>query len=544
MATPREVWQKAFSESSVRPGAYETMSGIPLQPVYGPDDGEFPGVYPYTRGPYASMYRSKLWTMRMFAGFGTADDTNKRFKDIINSGGDGLSTAFDMPTLLGLDSDDTMSLGEVGRCGVAIDTVEDMDDLYRDIDLSKITTSMTINSPAAVLLSMFIAQSERNGTPRARLGGTLQNDILKEYQAQKEFVFPPRQGMRLVRDTIAFTAAEMPKWHSVSISGYHIREAGSTAAEELAFTLANGFAYVELAAQTGLSVDAFAPRLSFFFNAHIDFFEEIAKYRAARRIWARWLKERYGATSERSMQLRFHTQTAGVSLTAQQPEVNIVRTAIEALAGVLGGTQSLHTNSMDEAMALPTERAARIALRTQQVIANETNVTAVADPLGGSWYVEELTNEMERRAEEIFADIEAFGNGSMLDGCINGIEENWFQSRIADSAYDLERKFNSGKRIIVGVSQFLEGNDEDEIDLLRITNEDEQKQRRRLEAVRLSRNSAAVAESLAVLETEAADPEINLMPALINASNAQATVGEMMKSMGTVFGRHIEVPTI
>ena len=544
MATPREVWQKAFSESSVRPGAYETMSGIPLEPVYGPDDGEFPGVYPYTRGPYASMYRSKLWTMRMFAGFGTADDTNKRFKDIINSGGDGLSTAFDMPTLLGLDSDDTMSLGEVGRCGVAIDTVEDMDDLYRDIDLGKITTSMTINSPAAVLLSMFIAQAERNGTPRARLGGTLQNDILKEYQAQKEFVFPPRQGMRLVRDTIAFTAAEMPKWHSVSISGYHIREAGSTAAEELAFTLANGFAYVELAAQTGLSVDAFAPRLSFFFNAHIDFFEEIAKYRAARRIWARWLKERYGATSERSLQLRFHTQTAGVSLTAQQPEVNIVRTAIEALAGVLGGTQSLHTNSMDEAMALPTERAARIALRTQQVIANETNVTAVADPLGGSWYVEELTNEMERRAEEIFSDIEAFGNGSMLDGCINGIEENWFQSRIADSAYDLERKFNSGERIIVGVSQFLEGNDEDEIDLLRITNEDEQKQRRRLEAVRSSRNSAAVAESLAVLETEAADPEINLMPALINASNAQATVGEMMKSMGTVFGRHIEVPTI
>ena len=544
MATPREVWQKAFSESSVRPGAYETMSGIPVQPVYGPDDGEFPGVYPYTRGPYASMYRSKLWTMRMFAGFGTADDTNKRFKDIINSGGDGLSTAFDMPTLLGLDSDDTMSLGEVGRCGVAIDTVEDMDDLYRDIDLGKITTSMTINSPAAVLFSMFIAQAERNGTPRARLGGTLQNDILKEYQAQKEFVFPPRQGMRLVRDTIAFTAAEMPKWHSVSISGYHIREAGSTAAEELAFTLANGFAYVELAAQTGLSVDAFAPRLSFFFNAHIDFFEEIAKYRAARRIWARWLKERYGATSERSLQLRFHTQTAGVSLTAQQPEVNIVRTAIEALAGVLGGTQSLHTNSMDEAMALPTERAARIALRTQQVIANETNVTAVADPLGGSWYVEELTNEMERRAEEIFADIEAFGNGSMLDGCINGIEENWFQSRIADSAYDLERKFNSGERIIVGVSHFLEGNDEDEIDLLRITNEDEQKQCRRLEAVRSSRNSAAVAESLAVLETEAADPEINLMPALINASNAQATVGEMMKSMGTVFGRHIEVPTI
>jgi methylmalonyl-CoA mutase N-terminal domain/subunit len=542
--SPRQEWSEAFEASKLREGEYTTMSGIPLKPVYGPEDAEHPGVYPYTRGPYASMYRSKLWTMRMFAGFGTAEDTNWRFKEIIKSGGDGLSTAFDMPTLLGLDSDDEMSEGEVGRCGVAIDTLADMEDLYSGIDLSQITTSMTINSPAAVIFAMFIAQAEKAGVNRARVGGTLQNDILKEYQAQKEFVFPPRQSMRLVRDTIAFTAEEMPKWHSISISGYHIREAGSTAAEELAFTIANGFAYVELALQAGLPIDSFAPRLSFFFNAHIDFFEEIAKYRAARRIWARWLKERYGATNERSLQLRFHTQTAGVSLTAQQPEVNIVRTAIEALAGVLGGTQSLHTNSMDEAMALPTERAARIALRTQQVIANETNVTAVADPLGGSWYVEELTNEMDRRAEEIFAEIEAFGNGSMLDGCINGIEENWFQSRIADSAYDLERKFNSGERIIVGVSHFLEGNDEDEIDLLRITNEDEQKQRRRLEAVRSSRNSAAVAESLAVLETEAADPEINLMPALINASNAQATVGEMMKSMGTVFGRHIEVPTI
>jgi methylmalonyl-CoA mutase N-terminal domain/subunit len=419
-----------------------------------------------------------------------------------------------------------------------------MDDLFGGIDLGKITTSMTINSPAAVLFAMFIAQAERNGIPRANLGGTLQNDILKEYQAQKEFVFPPRQGMRLVRDTISFASAEMPKWHSVSISGYHIREAGSTAAEELAFTLANGFAYVELAIQAGLSVDAFAPRLSFFFNAHIDFFEEIAKYRAARRIWARWLKERYGATQERSLQLRFHTQTAGGSLTAQQPEVNIVRTAIEALAGVLGGTQSLHTNSMDEAMALPTDRAARIALRTQQVIAHETNVAAVADPLGGSWFVEELTDEMERRAEELFAEIAEFGQGSMLDGCIKGIEDNWFQSRIADSAYELERKFNSGERIIVGVSHFLEGNDDEEIELLRITNEDEKKQRSRLENVRASRNTAAVSQALSELESQASDPEINLMPALIQASNAQATVGEMMRSMGTVFGRHIEVPTI
>jgi methylmalonyl-CoA mutase, N-terminal domain len=544
MSTPRKMWETAFNESPLRSGAFETMSGIPLDPVYGSADSEYPGVYPYTRGPYASMYRSKLWTMRMFAGFGTADDTNKRFKDIIKAGGDGLSTAFDMPTLLGLDSDDVMALGEVGRCGVAIDTVEDMDDLFGGIDLGKITTSMTINSPAAVLFAMFIAQAERNGIPRANLGGTLQNDILKEYQAQKEFVFPPRQGMRLVRDTISFASAEMPKWHSVSISGYHIREAGSTAAEELAFTLANGFAYVELAIQAGLSVDAFAPRLSFFFNAHIDFFEEIAKYRAARRIWARWLKERYGATQERSLQLRFHTQTAGVSLTAQQPEVNIVRTAIEALAGVLGGTQSLHTNSMDEAMALPTDRAARIALRTQQVIAHETNVAAVADPLGGSWFVEELTDEMERRAEELFAEIAEFGQGSMLDGCIKGIEDNWFQSRIADSAYELERKFNSGERIIVGVSHFLEGNDDEEIELLRITNEDEKKQRSRLENVRASRNATAVSQALSELESQASDPEINLMPALIQASNAQATVGEMMRSMGTVFGRHIEVPTI
>ena len=482
--------------------------------------------------------------MRMFAGFGTADDTNKRFKDIISSGGDGLSTAFDMPTLLGLDSDDKMSLGEVGRCGVAIDSIEDMLDLYRDIDLSKITTSMTINSPAAVMLAMFVAQAESNGIPRSRLGGTLQNDILKEYQAQKEFVFPPRQGMRLVRDTIAFTSAEMPKWHSISISGYHIREAGSTAAEELAFTLANGFAYVELAKQAGLDVDAFAPRLSFFFNAHIDFFEEIAKYRAARRIWARWMNLHYGSINEKSQQLKFHTQTAGVSLTAQQPEVNIVRTAIEALAGVLGGTQSLHTNSMDEALALPSQRAARIALRTQQVIAHETNVAHVADPLGGSWYIEELTDEMERRAEQIFAEIMEMGSGSMLDGCINGIEENWFQGKIADSAYELERTFNSGQRIVVGVNRFQEGNDEDDLAILRITNEDELKQRRRLESVRASRDTGKIDVVLARLEAEASDPTINLMPTLIDASNNRATIGEMMKAMGNVFGRHVEVPTI
>lgn len=540
----RQQWEEAFGASKLTPGTHATMSGIPLKPVYGPDDGEFPGQYPYTRGPYASMYRSKLWTMRMFAGFGTAEDTNWRFKEIINSGGTGLSTAFDMPTLLGLDSDHEMSIGEVGRCGVAIDTLADMSDLYAGIDLGQITTSMTINSPAAVIFAMFIAQAEQSGIPRAQLGGTLQNDILKEYQAQKEYVFPPRQSMRLVRDTIDFTAAEMPRWHSISISGYHIREAGSTAAEELAFTLANGFAYVELAMQAGLDVDAFAPRLSFFFNAHIDFFEEIAKYRAARRIWARWMKERYGAENERSMQLRFHTQTAGVSLTAQQPEVNIVRTAIEALAGVLGGSQSLHTNSMDEAMALPTEKAARIALRTQQIIAHETNVASVADPLGGSYFVEELTDEMERQAEELFAHLDVLGNGSMLEGAIQGIEENWFQGRIADSAYELERRFNTGDHIRVGVNAFREGNDDAQIDLLRISNEDEKKQRKRLSQVRQDRDQATVDASLARVRADAADPEANLMPALIDAVKSYATLGEIMGTMEDEFGRHVEVPVI
>lgn len=542
--SPREQWEQAFNASPTRDAEFTTLSGIPIDPVYGPEDGNFPGQYPYTRGPYASMYRSRLWTMRMFAGFGTAEDTNWRFKEIIKAGGTGLSTAFDMPTLLGLDSDDPMSLGEVGRCGVAVDSLSDMEDLYAGIDLGEVTTSMTINSPAAVIFAMFIAQAEKAGVNRAQLGGTLQNDILKEYQAQKEFVFPPRQSMRLVRDTIDFTSREMPRWHSVSISGYHIREAGSTAVEELAFTLANGFAYVELALAAGLDVDAFAPRLSFFFNAHIDFFEEIAKYRAARRIWARWMKERYGATDPRSMQCRFHSQTAGVSLTAQQPEVNIARTAIEALAGVLGGTQSLHTNSMDEALALPTEKAARIALRTQQVIAHETNVAHVADPLGGSYYVESLTDEVERQAEEIFAHLESLGNGSLLEGVITGIEENWFQGRISDSAYDLERRLNAGQRITVGVNDFQAGNEEDQIQLLRITNEDEQRQRKRLDTVRSDRNQDAVTEVLNKLQVEAEDPEVNLMPTLIEASHAYATVGEMMNTMAGVFGRHVEVPSI
>ena len=544
MASNRDIWEKAFSEANLRDADFSTMSGIPVNPVYGGDDCEYPGQYPYTRGPHASMYRSKLWTMRMFAGFGTAADTNYRFKEIIKAGGDGLSTAFDMPTLMGLDSNDPMSEGEVGRCGVAVDNLADMEDLYADLDLSTITTSMTINSPAAVIFAMYVAQAEKRGIHRSQLGGTLQNDILKEYQAQKEFVFPPRQAMRLVRDTIAFTTSEMPKWNSISISGYNIREAGSTAAEELAFTLANGFAYVELGLQSGLKVDDFAPRLSFFFNAHIDFFEEIAKYRAARRIWARWMRERYGARDEPSMKLRFHTQTAGVSLTAQQPENNIVRTAIEALAGVLGGTQSLHTNSMDEALALPTEKAVRIALRTQQIIAHETNVTHVADPLGGSWYVESLTDEIERQAELIFAEINEMGSGSMLEGAIFGIESNYFQGRIADSSYKLEVEFGKGRRVVVGVNRFLEGNDDDSIETLEITSADEERQLKRLEHIRGTRNQVLVDEVLTNLARDAADTSINLMPRLIEAVSTYATLGEIMAVLGGVFGRHIEVPSI
>ncbi|MGC8510797.1 MAG: acyl-CoA mutase large subunit family protein [Acidimicrobiales bacterium] len=539
-----ERWRLEYSAATPHRERVTTMSGVPLEPVYGPADAEFPGVYPYTRGIHASMYRSRLWTMRMFAGFGTARDTNERFREIIDAGGTGLSTAFDMPTLLGIDSDDPMARGEVGRCGVAIDSLADVSDLFEGIDLGAITTSMTINSPAAVMLALFVANAEAHGVPRKRLGGTLQNDILKEYQAQKEFIFPPRQSMRLVRDTMAFTAAEMPKWNSISVSGYHIREAGSTAAEELAFTLANGFAYVELAREAGLGVDTVAPRLSFFFNAHIDFFEEIAKYRAARRLWATWMRHHYGATDERSWQLRFHTQTAGVSLTAQQPEVNIARTAIEALAGVLGGTQSLHTNSMDEALALPSQKAARLALRTQQVLAYETHVADVADPLGGSWFIEELTDEMVRRAESLFAEIAEMGQGSMLEGCIKGIEDNWFQGHIADSAYELERAFNAGERIVVGVNAFTEGNDDDDLTLLRVTNEDESRQIARLARVRQTRDDDAVREALDHLARDAADPAVNLMGSLIGAARAYATVGEMMGAMVNVFGRYVEVPSL
>jgi methylmalonyl-CoA mutase N-terminal domain/subunit len=544
--TPRDEWQAAYARSPLRDADFETLSGIPLEPVYGPPDGsgEYPGVFPYTRGPYASMYRSKLWTMRMFAGFGTATDTNWRFRELLAAGGSGLSTAFDMPTLMGLDSDHELAEGEVGRCGVAVDTLADVEDLYAGIDLEKVTTSMTVNAPAIVLFAMYVANAEKQGASRRNLGGTLQNDILKEYQAQKEFVFPPRPSVRLVTDVVRFCAAEMPRWHPVSVSGYHIREAGSTAVQELAFTLANGFAYVEAAMARGLAVDDFAPRFSFFFNAHIDFFEEIAKYRAARRIWARWMRDRYGARDPRSMQLRFHTQTAGVSLTAQQPEVNIVRTAVEALAGVLGGTQSLHTNAMDEALALPTAKAARIALRTQQVIAEETGVAHVADPLGGSWFVEALTDEIERRAEEIFARIAEMGRGSMLEGVLAGIDQNWFQAEIADAAFRQEQKRNSGRRRIVGVNAYTEGNDEGAVELLEITAEDERRQIKRLHDVKARRNPDAVEEALRALAVAAADPNVNLVPPVLDAVRTYATLGEIMGTLASVFGRHVEVPTI
>ena len=540
----REEWQAASEAAPTRQADFTSLSGVEVDPVYGPDDGLFPGQYPYTRGPYASMYRSKLWTMRMFAGFGIAPDTNRRFHELLDAGSDGLSTAFDLPTLMGRDSDDELALGEVGKCGVAIDTLADVEDLYRGIDVGAVTTSMTINGPAAILLAMFVANAERNGTPRADLGGTLQNDILKEYQAQKEFIFPPRPSMRIVADTIRFCEAEMPRWHPISISGYHIREAGSTAAQELAFTLANGFAYVELGRAAGLEVDRFAPRLSFFFNAHLDFFEEIAKYRAARRIWARWMRDRYGATTPKAQQLRFHTQTAGVSLTAQQPEVNIVRTAIEALAGVLGGTQSLHTNSMDETLALPTERSARIALRTQQVIANETRVANVADPLGGSYYVEALTDDIEARAERVFAHLEELGDGSLLEGCLRAVEDGWFQGEIADSAYELERKLNRGDHVVVGVNAFLEGNDEPPPPTLRIGAEVEDQQLKRLATVKADRDAAVVTRALERVRADASEPTTNLMPALLEASDAYATIGEICESLASVFGRHVEVARI
>ena len=524
-----EDWrEKLYEAAPERQGElFSTISGLENEPLYTPDTVEvdhdrdlgYPGVFPFTRGVYPSMYRGRLWTMRQFAGFGTADETNARFRYLTEHGQTGLSTAFDMPTLMGYDSDHPRSLGEVGREGVAIDSLEDMEALFFGIPLGEVSTSMTINAPAAMLLAFYVCVAEQQGVPRAELRGTIQTDILKEYIAQKEWIFPPEPSMRLVTDMVEFCAREMPRWHPISVSGYHIREAGSTAAQELAFTLADGFAYVEACIDRGLDVDDFAPRLSFFFNAHLDFFEEIAKYRAARRIWARQLREKYDAKNPRSWLMRFHTQTAGVSLTAQQPEVNIVRTALEAMAAVLGGTQSLHTNSFDEALALPTEDAVRIALRTQQVIAHETGAVNTIDPLGGSYYLEELTNRLEAEAYDYFERIEQLG------GVIPAIKENFFQREIADASFRYQHEIEQKQRIIVGVNRY-ELEDETEIEILRIDPALEQEQIERVQALRGRRDSTAVEASLSALVDAAGREDVNLMPLLIEASRAYATMGD------------------
>ncbi len=534
---------KRHGRSEPGSGAVDrTISDVPLQSTYGPADlrdldaardlGE-PGAYPYTRGIHAGGYRDRLWTMRQFAGFGNARQTNERYHFLLANGQTGLSVAFDMPTLMGFDSDAPQSLGEVGKCGVAIDTLRDMQTLFDGIDLGAITTSMTINGPAPIALAQFIATAESKGIPRAALGGTMQADILKEYIAQKEWIFPPRPHVRLIVDMMKFCTAEMPKWNTISVSGYHIREAGSTAAQELAFTLADGFAYVEAAIAAGMDVDAFAPRLSFFFNAHIDFFEEIAKFRAARRIYARRMRERYGARDPRSWMLRFHTQTAGCSATAQQPENNIVRVAYEALSAVLGGTQSLHTNSMDEVMALPSEKNVEIALRTQQVLAYETGVTNVVDPLGGSYFVESLTDEMERRAEAYFAQIEAYG------GVIEAIEAGFFQHEIADASYRYQRSLETKDRVIVGVNAFEKVEDES-MALLSIGRDVERNQARAVADVRASRDGARLERALAALKRACANETENVMPPLIEAVGALATEGEIVAAMVEVYGRYVE----
>ncbi|MDZ7673507.1 MAG: methylmalonyl-CoA mutase family protein [Acidimicrobiales bacterium] len=533
------AWRADYESARLRDDTrFSTRSGVEQDAVYG--DGPYPGHYPYTRGLHAAGYRSRLWTMRMFAGFGTAGDTNARFKDLLRHGGTGLSTAFDMPTLMGRDSDSEWAVGEVGRAGVAVDTLADMEDLFADIDLGQVSTSMTINGPAPILMAMYIALAEKNGMTHHALAGTIQNDIFKEYQAQKEYIFPPRPSVRLITDMMRFTTAEMPRWHAVSISGYHIREAGSTAAQELAFTLANGFAYVEAAMAAGLDVDDFGPRLSFFFNAHSDFFEEIGKYRAARRIWARWMAERYGARDPKSHMMRFHTQTAGVSLTAQQPKNNIARVAVQALSAALGGTQSLHTDSYDEALALPTDEAARIALRTQQIVAHETGVTNVVDPLGGAPYVEWMTDEMERQAEEVFAHLDDLGGGSILEGVYEGIENGYFVGEIADASYRFEREVNAGERIIVGVNAFTDGNEDSEQNLLRIDASVEELQLKRLDDVKQRRDQTAVDAALQRIRTDAAEPTTNLMPAFIDAVKTYATEGEIVTALEDVFGTYTE----
>ncbi|MBA2506083.1 MAG: methylmalonyl-CoA mutase family protein [Thermoleophilaceae bacterium] len=539
-ADPERWRRESYESSPERDALFETMSGEPIAPLYTADDlGDpeaigLPGEYPFTRGVYPSMYRGRLWTMRQFAGFGTAEETNERFRYLLEHGQGGLSTAFDMPSLMGHDSDHARSLGEVGREGVAIDTLDDMETLFQGIPLGEISTSMTINAPAAIMLAFYVVAAERKGVPPEQLAGTIQTDILKEYIAQKEWCFPVDPAMRLVGDMIEFCSKRMPRWHPVSISGYHIREAGSTAQQELAFTLKDGLTYVEEAVERGLDVDDFAPRLSFFFNAHIDFFEEIAKYRAARRIWARELKETFGAKNPKSWLMRTHSQTAGVSLTAQQPLNNVIRTAIEALSAVLGGTQSLHTNSYDEALALPTEDAVRLALRTQQIIAEETGVANTIDPLGGSYFVEALTDKMEEAAYGYFAKIDELG------GMVEAIKVNYPQREIADAAFRYQQELDSGQRIMVGVNGYTEG-DEENIPILRIDPALERKQIDRLAWVKASRDSERVEASLAALR-QAAAGRVNLMEPLLECARARASEGEIISAMQDVFGTYTETP--
>jgi methylmalonyl-CoA mutase N-terminal domain/subunit len=535
------------AEASKRAGgdSFRTLSGEPVRELYTEADIDThppagdpigrPGEYPFTRGIYPTMYRGRLWTMRQFAGFGTSEETNERFRYLLDHGQTGLSTAFDMPSLMGHDSDHPRSFGEVGREGVAIDTLDDMQTLFSGIDLGEVSVSMTINAPAAIMLAFYVAAAESQGVGAEQLSGTIQADILKEYIAQKEWCFPIDPAMRLCGDMIEWCTQKMPRWHPISISGYHIREAGSTAQQELAFTLKDGLTYVEQAIARGLDVDDFAPRLSFFFNAQIDFFEEIAKYRAARRIWAKEMRDTFGAKNPRSWQMRFHSQTAGVSLTAQQPLNNIVRTAIEALAGVLGGTQSLHTNSYDEALALPTEEAVTIALRTQQVIAHETGVTNTVDPLGGSYFVEALTDEMEQRAYEYFAKIDELG------GMVEAVKRNYPQREIADAAFTLQQEIDAGERVVVGVNRYV-AQDEEPIPTLRVDPALEGKQTGRLQSARAKRDGATVERTLQALREDAAHPRRNLMEPLRHCARAHASEGEIVESLQQVFGRYTESP--
>ncbi len=538
----KENYLDKLNQSKTTGMKFTSVSGEDVQALYSPDDISnidflndigFPGEYPFTRGIHPNGYRGKIWTMRLFAGFGSPEDTNERFKYLLRNGQTGLSVAFDLPTLMGVDADDDLSRGEVGICGVAISSLKDMETLFDGIPLDQVSTSMTINSPAAMIFAFYLAVAKKQGVGFDKLRGTLQNDILKEYIAQKEYIYPPEPSMRIITDMIEYCTNEVPQWNPVSVSGYHIREAGSTAAQELAYTLADGFAYIEACIDRGMDVDDFAPRISFFFNSHLDFFEEIAKFRAARRIYARRMKEKYGAKNPRSWWLRFHTQTAGCTLTAQQPENNIVRTALQALAGVLGGTQSLHTNSMDETLALPSEKAAKIALRTQQLIAYETGVMNTVDPLGGSYYVEALTNKMEEQANKIFDEIDSLG------GVISAIDAGYFQKEIADAAYRYQRELEKKEKFMVGVNEFVEENEKIDIPILQISPEVEKKQRQQLAELKLIRNQQAVEASLAAISQAAVDGS-NLMPVFIEAAENYVTLGEMVNELKKHFGIYEE----